>query len=320
MLFRRLAVMLLTVPALLVLSGTSAFSLPRHNVPDAVVLATDEGRVDPAQEMNLTIFLKMHDRDGFDKAVEALYDPASAGFHKWFTDADFEPYAPTRAEFETVQSELAALGFQILSYDPRLLSIRVRGNAAAIERSFQTELHTFSLGGRVFQAQTSDARLAGPAGELIDSVCGLARHAAELQVKYLKDPLTGERLIRKPLTTMAQAANFFGSLNDVPLSGRTSVSFSDDYAKASYTGLQYEANGGVAGLTPSQLQDHYGLTSLIAGGYDGTGQTIALVEAYAYPNAEADANVAAKYFGLPALLAEQSPRFLAAGTGCRGTG
>jgi subtilase family serine protease len=53
--------------------------------------------------------------------------------------------------------------------------------------------------------------------------------------------------------------------------------------------------------TPSELQTHYGLSSLISQGYNGSGQTIALVEAFGYAAAKTDANVAATAFGLPAL-------------------
>jgi subtilase family serine protease len=49
------------------------------------------------------------------------------------------------------------------------------------------------------------------------------------------------------------------------------------------------------------LQAHYGLSNLIKEGYDGTGQTVALLEAYGYSNAVADANAEFGIFGVPAL-------------------
>lgn len=59
------------------------------------------------------------------------------------------------------------------------------------------------------------------------------------------------------------------------------------------------------GYTPQQIQARLGLTG------DGTGQTIAIVDAYDYPTAESDLNHFADHFGLP-----QTCDSVPAGTGC----
>ncbi len=70
----------------------------------------------------------------------------------------------------------------------------------------------------------------------------------------------------------------------------------------SFYGAQYSNKPNlIVSYTPQRLQAHYGLTALVGKGYDGTGQTIALVEAYGYDAAEADANAVAGVFGLPLL-------------------
>ena len=282
-------------------STQSAFSLPTHNVPIGLALASDHGRVDPASEVNLTVVLKLHQRAEFDKAVEELYDPASPKFQQWFTEKDFERYAPTAREFDTVRSELTKQGFSVLSTDPLRLSIRVHGNAATVERAFQTELHTFTYNGRTFQAHTRDAQLAGPAGELIDSVSGIERHQARPQLSVVTNPKTGKLAVKKLVSTKQSQAAFVASLTDAPLTVSASENFTSGTDSAQYKGLQYGANGLTAAFTPKQLQAHYGLSSLIKDGYNGNGETVALVEAYGYPQAKADANTAATLFGLPTL-------------------
>jgi len=96
-----------------------AFSLPTHNVPSGLALASDQGRVSPGNEFNLTGVLKLHNRAEFDKRVEELYDPASPTFREWLTDKDFERYAPTVQEFEAVKNELIRQGFSVVSAEPR---------------------------------------------------------------------------------------------------------------------------------------------------------------------------------------------------------
>jgi subtilase family serine protease len=292
--------------ALLSLSALPAYSLPTHNVPIGVAIAADQGRVDPGKEMNLTVVLKMHNRAEFDKVVERLYDPASSTFRRWLTQEDFEKYAPTVGEFETVKNELVRQGFSVLSSDPQRFSIRVHGTAATVEKAFQTELHTFNYQGRTFQAHIRDAQLAGPAGDLIDAVCGIERHRSRPQLSYVKNPLTGKPMFRQVLETKADTTKFLNSLTDTPLT----VSATDSYTTpgealptAKYTGLQYLTDGKTAGFTPAQLQAHYGLNTSNFRGLHGTGETIALVEGYGYPNAQADANAAATLFHLPLLTA-----------------
>jgi subtilase family serine protease len=290
--------------ALLSLTALSAFSLPTHNVPNGVAIATDRGRVDPGKEMNLSIVLKMHNRTEFDRVVEDLYDPTSTTYHQWLTKKDLEKYAPTAAEFETVRNELLQQGFSVVSSDPQRFWIRVHGTAATVERAFQTELHEFNYNGRIFQAHIRDAELTGEAGDLVDSVCGLERHQSRPQLSYVRNPLTGQPILKKPLTTRSDRSAFVSSLTDKPLTKSASLSFTtpgESLPTAAYTGLQYGVSGQMGGFTPSELQSHYGLTSLIGDGYNGAGETIALVEAYGYPEALTDANAAASLFGLPEL-------------------
>ena len=287
--------------AVLAISTLPAFSLPTHNVPTGLAQAHDNGRVSSTNEQNLTVVLKLHNRAEFDRAVEALLDPASATYHQWFTDKDFEKYAPTAQEFQTVKNELVKQGFSVVSVDPKRLSLRVHGTVATVEKAFQTELHTFTYNGRTFQAHTRDAQLAGQAGELIEAVSGIERHQANPQLTSLKNPKTGKPLVKKLVSTKQTLAAFKASLTSSPLTVAAPELFAGGTDAAYYDGIQYGANGKTAAFVPADLEAHYGLTSLIKAGYDGTGQTVALVEAYGYPQAEADANSAATLFGLPAL-------------------
>jgi subtilase family serine protease len=289
--------------ALLALLPLTAAALHVHNVPNGVAIGHYEGRVDPAKEMNLTIVLKMHDGAQFDKAVEELYDPASASFHQWFTSKDFERYAPTPEEFETVKNELVRQGFTVVTSDPMRFSIRVHGTAATAEKAFHTELNNYSYNGRTFQANARDAHLAGPADDLIDSVAGIERHEVRPRLSVVINPKTGRPASERVIETKEDLASFAASLTDMPLSySTTPIEFTGSGVSSKFTGYQYLAKGGNAAFTPSQLQAHYGVPfTQDSVTYDGTGETVALVEGYGYPGAESDANAAAKLFGLPAL-------------------
>jgi hypothetical protein len=85
----------------------------------------------------------------------------------------------------------------------------VQGNTTVVEKAFQTELHNFSYQKRNFQANVSDAKLTGPAGELVDSVAGLDRHEVHPQISFVKDPKTGKALYGKKVTAQDTSATLF---------------------------------------------------------------------------------------------------------------
>lgn len=291
--------------ALLTTFPVPARSMPAHNVPNGAVIGHYEGRVDPAKEMNLTIVLKRHNQAEFDKACEDLYDPASSRYQQWFTEKDLERYAPTPQEFATVKNELVRQGFTVVSEDPQRFMIRVHGTAAIVEKAFQTELDLFSYNGRVFQAHSRDAQLAGPAGDLIEGISGLERHDARPHWSVLRNPLTGEPIKNKKLGGKDGSVPFLSPYTNAPLTASVATKLKTPGASlptATYTGLQYGANGDVGGLAPADLQSHYGVPfTQGATTYNGKGQTIALVEAYGYGTIEADANTAASMSSLPTL-------------------
>jgi subtilase family serine protease len=294
----------LALGTLFLLSTQTAKSLPVHNVPRAVEAAQDLGRVQPTKEINLTVVLQLHNSDAYDHAVEALYDPASPTYHHWFTDQDFQKYAPTPAEFEAVKQELVRHGFSVVSSDPHRFSIRVHGTVAGAESAFQTEIHSFTYQGRQFDAHTRDAQLRGQAGALVQSVAGLERHTAHPQLTVSKDPKTGKPLHNKLLTKAEIDGGLLSEITGTPLTAPALFTYttSGSLPTAVYYGAVYNQNPKVTvSYSPKQLQTHYGLSSLIKQGYDGKGQTIALVEAYGYDAAQADANTYSQIFGLPGL-------------------
>jgi subtilase family serine protease len=276
-------------------------------------LAADQGRVAPEQEQTITVFLKLHDQAGFDQAVAELYDPSSPTYHQWFTDADFAKYAPTAAELQTVKQELEKQGLSTISIDPQNFSIRVKGTVRAIENAFQTELHTFQYKNTRFQTPRWEGKLSGTAGDRVAATAGLERHSMHPSISVSKNPQTGQPLFSKKITATQTAAELFSRdyLTDVAITAPMNITLRHLGPQAPgdsighYFGPIYAPNYlSVVSYPPARLQSHYGLSSLIQQGYDGSGQTIVVLEAYGYAGAEADANAAASAFGLPLLTAK----------------
>ena len=275
------------------------------HVARGLELAADHGRVAPEQEQTITVFLKLHDQAGFDQAVAEMYDPTSPSYHQWFTDADFAKYAPTEAEMKMVREELEGHGLSTISIDPQNFSIRVHGTVSAIEDAFQTELHTFRYKNMSFQAPQREGILSGAAGNLVAAAAGLERHTVHPNFAIAKNPLTGQPLFSNKITATATASQLFAGITGTALTGPSTFNLkgiAQPLPLGNYFGPAYDINiEEFVSYTPAQLQSHYGLTSLIRQGYDGSGQTIALLEAFGYAAAELDANAAGSAFGLPLL-------------------
>jgi subtilase family serine protease len=272
------------------------------NVPEGTRQASDLGRVASTQEINVTVQLQLQNKAAFDKAVEALYDPASPTFHHWLTAQDLKKYAPAKGQSDAVRKELESHNLEIVSTDENGFSIRARGTAANVEGAFNTQLHEFQRNGKVFRANVASARLSGAAGDYVAGVAGLESHQAQTQLRRIE---TNQTAATVPLSKVEASGGLASIITDKILSAPATFVFTTPGAMLPvgvYYGNVYGANPNlIPDYTPAQLQAVYGLPTAYKAGLDGTGQTIVLLEAYGYPTIEADANAFFQLTGLPQL-------------------
>ncbi len=301
------ALAIASVISLLAVGGSSPYAQAEAtNVPAGIQLSKDLGLADPSVEINITVHLKLNDKAAFDKAVDALYDPASPTFHKWMTNADLKMYAPTENQRQAVRKELENHGLTILSTDPIGFTIRARGTLANVESAFNTEIHQFQHNGKVFRANVRNAQLGGEAGNYVSTVAGLESHQVRPLYARALNPRTQKPFAPVPLSKLGKASSFpTGFITTQCLFKPTTYTL--EYGtppvlpEGVYTGTVYEQSGVPCAYQPQQLQTAYGLNAVYEQGLNGTGQTIVLVEGYGYPTIEKDANAYFKLTGLPLL-------------------
>ncbi len=273
------------------------------NVPEGIRQASDLGRVASTQEINITVQLQLQNKAAFDKAVDALYDHASPTFHHWLTEQDLKKYAPAKEQSDAVRKELESHNLEILSADG--FSIRARGTTANVESAFNTELHEFQRNGKVFRANVVSARLSGAAGDYVAGVAGLESHQAQPQLRRAVNRATNQPPPTVALSKVEASGGLASIITDKILYTPATFVFTTPGATLPvgvYYGNVYGANPNLfPDYTPAQLQGHYGLRTAYKAGFDGTGQTIVLLEAYGYPTIEADANAFCQLTGLPPL-------------------
>ncbi len=297
------ALAIAAVISLLATAGPSAYAREAaNNVSPGIQLSRDLGLADAAEEINITVHLKLNDKAAFDKAVDALQNPASPTYHKWMTNADLRKYAPSEAQRQAVRAELEKNGLTILSTDAIGFTIRAHGTIANVERAFNTEIHQFDHNGKVFRANVRNAQLSGKAANYVSTVAGLESH----QVR----PLYSRAL--NPRTQKAYAPvklNKASSNSTLPPSTTTCLTApqTDTFQNGTslpvgvFTGTVYDLSTLPCIYLPKQLQTAYGLDAVYKSGLNGAGQTIVLVEGYGYPTIKQDANEFFKLMGLPQL-------------------
>jgi subtilase family serine protease len=273
--------------------------------------ARDFGLANPAQVISVSVHLKLPNQALFNKTVDALYQRNSPTFHRWLTDAQLRQFGPPASEVAAVRTELERSGLSVASVAKDGFSIRAQGTIAAVSNAFHTEIHQFSLNGKVFRANTHPATLSGAAGTYVSFISGLERHPVVPMLARAINLKTKHAPAAVPLNKVLAAGGLSSLITDDILGPKQTFTFTNGgkLPKATYTGLVYDPqadpNTGLplADYTPKQLQDVYGLTAAYKKGLDGTGQTIVLLEGYGYPTALADANAFARLTGLPPLNA-----------------
>lgn len=288
--------------SLLAAGGSSAFAqAAATNVSPGIQLSQDLGLADPSLEINITVRLKLKDKAAFDKAVEALQDPASPTYHKWMTKADLKTYAPTEEQRQAVRTALESHGLAILSTDSIGFTIRAHGTVANVESAFNTEIHQFQHDGKVFRANVRNAQLSGEAGNYVSTVAGLESHQVRPLYARALNPRTQKPYASVPLSKLKADSTIQSTTNCLTAPQTYVLQYSTPLPVGVYTGTVYDLNGLPCVYLPQQLQSVYGLDEVYKAGLNGAGQTIVLVEGYGYPTIESDANAYFKLTGLPLL-------------------
>jgi subtilase family serine protease len=270
-------------------------------------LSGDRGPAFPSLVSTITVHLKMHNEDAFDKAFEALYTPGSSTYHQWMTQGGLAEYAPTTDEIEAVKTELTSHGLSILSVGSDKLSIRARGSVASIESAFQTQIHEFEREGKIFHANITPPELTGSAGNLVESVSGLSNFPLKSMLQHPVDPTTGKKLPTFPLTDVPTITEHFtNNCFPGPESLTLTILAGAPLPVGQYYGNVYKSDpafghGHVCGWTPAQVRAHYGLTAAYKQGIDGKGETIVIVDGPSDPTVQNDLAQFSQLYGLPAI-------------------
>ncbi len=274
-----------------------------NSTPGLVNTARNLGPANQAETIEVSVWLNPRNSEELDTLAEELYDPMSARYHNWLKPADITArFAPTAQQVQTVEEFLSSHNLPVVAVGPDNFFVRARGTVASVQNAFHVQIDTFQVNGKTYRANVSDPRIDGPAAPLTRGVSGLDN--VEYQHPYIARPLPPSKTSAPGVQAAAANADpaFFTSNC---FTGVKTEKYSTDgsYPLASYHGNSYNGtqNAPGCGYTPAEIQKAYNLTALYNEGYDGTGQTIVIIDWCGSPTIRADANAFSTRFGLPPL-------------------
>lgn len=288
---RKIVGVALVFLATLPLLAQSRTTLSDH-VPKFTRHATDKGPANASGVMSITVWLKTPNRSALEQAVAVQQDPSSPSYHHWLTDAQINAsHAPGRVDLAAVSSFLSSNGLTVTGIGPHNMFISARGSVAQAQSTFGTKIHNFVFGGRTYYANASAPSLPSHLAPLVTAVGGLTNFGPRPMLIRRADPDTGVVSMTRLGSTPAGA--FFPA--DCFKAAETHT-FSANGVTATYTGNVYDQN---CGYQPSDVYSAYNLNPLYHAGLDGSGQTIAIVDAFGSTTIQQDLDTFSAVYGLP---------------------
>jgi subtilase family serine protease len=239
--------------------------------------------VSGGQQVNFRVALKLRDAGHAEQLVQSLSDPASASYTKYLTPEQFNArFAPSDAAVTRVRNFLKSAGITVTGVADGNRWVAATASADKVNAAFATSLKTYRWQGHTLKAPAKALSVpASIAGDVL-AVSGLTDTIAQPNLRHPSDPAPDATPAAPPTSTSPCSTYWNQYQQAMPAAyGRTSF--------PTY----------LCGYTPKQLRSAYGLTQNVAGGQNGRGVTVAIIDAYNSPTMLADANAYADAVGEP---------------------
>jgi len=252
-----------------------------------------------AAEVRFSIGMQLKNRSGAIQFEQAVSEPSSSEYRDFLTARKWERrFAPRRSAVAEVSEWLRSQGITVTAVTPDRMTIEAEGSAAAVEQAFGAKLGQYRRGAAEVRLASGSLTVPSSIAPLISGIIGVNQQLAT------HDSLTGEEAAgagplafpkASALATPAVESSGAGSIS--PPVGFKNAPPCSGYYGEKRVGAQTPFGDGFpnpltwapCGYTPAQLQGAYNVAGPIAGGIDGAGVTVAIVDAYAEPTLLSDA-------------------------------
>lgn len=295
--------------AVVTLMAASGFAQRQSSGSHSMLVnAQDLGPEDSSKQITTTVWLRQRNKDAFDGLVKQMYQKDSPSYHHWLTMPEYvAKFAPTEQDAAVVRDFLTSHNLTVASTEKNNHYVMARGRVGDVENALNVQIHRFNVKGTVRRAPTSEPSVAGPADAVVEAV-QVGELAYSSNAAPAKDIDTGVPYAGVRLKPGVNPNGLFFSANCFRAPETKTFKTSGGGPRAVYSGNRYGANINSGppnlpscGYDSAELQKAYGLNKAYKSGWDGTGQTIVIVDAFGSNTIAADANTFSSLNGLPAL-------------------
>ena len=245
------------------------------------------GAADASGSVGFRVYLGWQNADAAEALARAVSDPRSAQYGRYLTPQQFRhQFAPSQGEVGAVQSWLRSQGFSVNYTPANNHYVSAEGTVAQAEAAFGVQFGVYNVNGQIVRSPHGDVSIPGSLASVVSAVVGLDDSALFVRTYNVKDAPPSPGFRNAP-----PLSNYWAQLVS-PYAYPTGFTDVGSPATASWT---------VRGYTPAQIKSAYGIPAT----YDGAGQTVAVIDAYASPTILQDVNQWSINRGLPTMTPAQ---------------
>jgi subtilase family serine protease len=270
--------------------GTTAASARTILVGTVPSWATRENYVaaaDATTDVGFRVYLGWTDPVAAEALARAVSDPHSATYGKFLTPNQFRSrFSPAASDVAKVQNWLRSQGFSVVYSPQNNHYVSAEGSVSQLAAAFGAQFALYNVHGQTVRSPAGDVSIPSALAGVIKAVIGLDESYQFVETHH---------------TAGEQAPPTAGFRNALPLPTYWAEPPLSPYAfPAGFQAITRTAPWAVKGYTPDQIKSAYGIS-----GFDGSGQTVAIIDAYASPTILDDVNQWSTNRGLPTMTPAQ---------------
>jgi subtilase family serine protease len=247
-----------------------------------------DGSVSGHSVVSFDLTLALRNAVGARSFLRQVSSPGSAAFHHYLSDSQWvSRFGPAKGEVAKATSWLRSQGFTVGSVASDRLFVSASGSAAAVEHAFGVQLGYYKVNGH--RERLANGTLSVPASLTgsVAGVVGVNQDMATTDLSQQSRAVAGGAAQEPPppagFRNARPCSAYWGQKSDTSDSGKL------------YKPYTHPQPYDICGYKPAQMRGAYGLTKAVASGNDGSGVSVAIVDAYDSPTLLADAQ---EYFKL----------------------
>jgi len=243
------------------------------SVPSWATSANFKGSATGTESIGFRIYLGWQNQSQVEAIAQAVSDPSNASYRKFLTPQQFrQQFSPAQSQVTAVQSWLRGQGFAVVHTPLNNHYIAAEGTIAQAAAAFGTSFNMYAHDGLTLRSPSSAVSVPTNLAGIVSGVIGLDDSAQLVFNNKANDPAA------PPSAAFVSAdpcSHYWNELNTsslgVPLKAPTGYSLPLPLAPCGYL--------------PNQVRGAYGFGN---SSLDGSGQTVAIIDAYASPTIQQD--------------------------------